>query len=104
MPDSDCPSVPSASGWPSWPIMITSRPWSRMRATSTCTLVTSGQVASNTLRPRSRASRCTSSETPCAEKITVAPAGTSESSSTKTAPFARRSSTTYLLCTISWRT
>ena len=30
--------------------------------------------------------------------------GTSSSSSTNTAPFARRSSTTDLLCTISWRT
>ena len=66
--------VPSASGWPSWPIMTTSRPWSRIFETSTWTLVTSGQVASKTLRPRASASRRTSSATPWAEKITVAPA------------------------------
>ena len=34
----------------------------------------------------------------------IPPGGTSSSSSTNTAPFARRFSTTYLLCTISWRT
>ena len=100
----DWPMVPSASGWPSWPIITTSRPCSRMRATSACTLVTSGQVASKTRSPRASASRRTARETPCAEKITVPPAGTSESSSTNTAPLPRRSSTTNLLCTISWRT
>ncbi len=45
-------------------------------ATSTCTLVTSGQVASNTRSPRASASSRTARETPCAEKITVAPSGT----------------------------
>ena len=44
--------VPSTSGWPAWPIMTISRPCSRILATSTWTLVTSGHVASNTLRPR----------------------------------------------------
>jgi len=67
-------------------------------------LETSGQVASKTLSPRAFASARTALETPCAEKITVLPEGTSASSSTNTAPFFFRSSTTYLLCTISWRT
>src|SRR5690606_39841608 len=49
-----------------------------------------GQVASNTLKPRCFASSSTALETPCAEKITVAPAGTSSSSSTNTAPRERR--------------
>ena len=43
-------------------------------------------------------------ETPWALKITVLPAGTSASSSMNTAPLARRSSQTNLLCTTSWRT
>ncbi len=63
------PIVPSTSGWPLWPIMMTSRPWSRMRATSRCTLVTSGQVASNTRRPRASASVRTDWGTPWALKI-----------------------------------
>src|SRR5690554_6417216 len=69
-----------------------------------CTLVTSGQVASNTLRPRSAASSCTALETPWALKMTMTSSGISCSSSTNTAPRLRRSSTTNLLCTTSWRT
>ena len=49
MPPALWPIVPSTSGWPWCPIMTISRPCSRIFATSTCTLVTSGQVASNTL-------------------------------------------------------
>jgi hypothetical protein len=49
--------------------------------------VTSGQVASNTFEPRASASRGSPCDTPCAEKITVLPRGTSSSSSTNTAPF-----------------
>ena len=37
------------------------------RATSLCTLVTSGQVASNTRKPRAAASSCTAFDTPWAE-------------------------------------
>ena len=81
--------------------MTISRPCSRMRLTSTCTLVTSGQVASNTARPRDSASRRTDCDTPCALNTTVLPAGTSARSSTNTAPLVRRSSTTYLLWTTS---
>ncbi len=51
-----------------------------------CTLVTSGQVASKTFRPRRCASACTAFDTPWALKMTVAPSGTSSSSSTNTAP------------------
>ena len=69
-----------------------------------CTLATSGQVASITGRFRPAASLSTFSETPWALKMVTAPSGTSSISSTKTAPFLRRSSTTRLLCTISWRT
>src|SRR5581483_8757251 len=43
-------------------------------------------------------------DTPWALKISVAPSGTSCTSSTNTAPFARKSSTTKRLCTTSWRT
>ena len=43
-------------------------------------------------------------ETPCAEKTTVAPSGTSSSSSTKTAPRRSRSATTCSLWTICLRT
>ena len=71
MPRSACPIVPSDSGWPRWPIITTSRPAFSIFATSTCTLVTSGQVASNTFSPRASASRCTAFDTPCAEKMTV---------------------------------
>lgn len=45
------------------------------------------------------ASSRTDCGTPCALKTTVAPCGTSDSSSTKMAPFARKPSHTYLLCT-----
>ncbi len=84
--------------------MTISRPASRILATSTCTLVTSGQVASNTRSPRDAASLRTAFDTPWALKITVLPGGTSASASTNTAPLLFRSSTTYLLCTTSWRT
>src|SRR5829696_5066996 len=68
------------------------------------TFVTNGQVASKTSRPRRADSSTTALETPCAEKITVAPPGTSLSSSTNTAPSERRRSTTCRLCTTSCRT
>ena len=61
-------------------------PLAQWRATSICTLVTSGQVASNTAGRARAASSRTACETPCALKITVAPSGTSASSSTNTAP------------------
>ena len=41
------------------------------------TLVTSGQVASNTCSARRAASCSTAVDTPCAENTTVAPSGTS---------------------------
>lgn len=44
---------------------------------------------------------CTAGETPCAEKITLAPSGTSESLSTNIAPLFFRFCTTCLLWTIS---
>ena len=54
---------------------------------------------------RASAASGTDLGTPWAEKITGASvSGTSSSSRTKTAPFRFRFSTTYLLCTISWRT
>src|SRR3546814_629938 len=80
-----CPIVPSTSGWPAWPISTTSRPARQWRATSKCTFVTSGQVASNTFSPRRSASRRTACETPWALKITVTTSGTSGRSSTKMA-------------------
>ena len=43
-------------------------------------------------------------ETPCALKTRSDPRGTCAGSSTKIAPFARSASTTWRLCTISWRT
>ena len=52
-------------------------------------------------RLRSSAISRTFGEMPWAEKITSAPSGTSSTSSTKTAPFSFRRSTTNLLCTIS---
>ena len=86
---SNRPIVPSTSGWPAWPISIDIAAFARVALTSMCTLVTSGHVASNTVSPRVGASASTARETPCAEKITVAPSGTSSSSSTNTAPRAR---------------
>ena len=43
-------------------------------------------------------------DTPCAEKTTVAPSGTSSVRSTNTAPRSARVDTTWRLCTISLRT
>ena len=57
-----------------------------------------------TNRPRAAASECTVGATPCAENTTVAPSGTSEVSSTKTAPRASSVRTTCALCTICLRT
>src|SRR5215831_10646355 len=55
-------------------------------------------------RPRRAASSRTAGDTPCAEKTTHAPSGTSDSSSTNTAPRRSRSATTCVLCTICLRT
>ena len=66
-----------------------------------CTLVTRGQVASTYCKFRSSASEKTDFATPCAEKTTGLSFGHSDNSSTKTAPFFSKLSTTYLLCTIS---
>ena len=41
-----CPIVPSTSTWPAWPTSTISWPSRAKRRASTCTLVTSGQVAS----------------------------------------------------------
>ncbi len=68
------------------------------------TLVTSGQVASMEASRRPAASSWTTGATPCAEKMTMAPSGTSCVSSTKIAPFFSRVWTTYLLWTICLRT
>jgi hypothetical protein len=57
-------------------------------------LVTSGQVASKIAKPRSRASCSTALLTPCALNTSVAPGGTSDSSSMNTAPLALSSFTT----------
>jgi hypothetical protein len=57
-------------------------------------LVTSGQVASNTWKPRAAASACTAWLTPCALNTSVAPGGTSDSSSMKIAPLPLSSLTT----------
>ena len=54
--------------------------------------------------PRSRACSRTAGETPCAEKTTIAPSGTSSVSSTKIAPRSVSVSTTCTLCTICLRT
>ncbi len=56
------------------------------------------------LRLRACASSWTTGATPCAEKTTVAPSGTSSVSSTKIAPRFSSVVTTCLLCTISLRT
>ena len=56
------------------------------------------------LCPRPAESACTDGATPWAEKTTVAPSGTSSSSSTKTAPRPSRSRTTWMLWTICLRT
>ena len=74
------------------------------RATSRWTLVTRGQVASNTVRSRCSASVRTCCDTPWALKITMPPSGISLSSSTKTAPRSRSRCTTKRLWTTSWRT
>jgi hypothetical protein len=57
-------------------------------------LVTSGQVASKTWKPRSAACTRTALATPWALKTSVAPGGTSARSSMKIAPLAFRSLTT----------
>ena len=84
--------------------MTISQPSRAMRWASLWTLVTSGQVASITRSSRSSAALRTAGETPCALKTSSDPGGTCAGSSTKTAPFARSASTTWRLCTISWRT
>ncbi len=50
------------------------------------------------------ASSCTTGATPCADRTTVAPRGTSSVSSTKIAPRFSSVVTTCLLCTICLRT
>ena len=55
-------------------------------------------------RLRLAASACTTGATPCAEKTTVAPSGTSSVSSTKIAPRASSARTTCRLWTICLRT
>ena len=99
--DEYCPSVPSTSGCPAWPIMMTLSPFLEQALTSAWTRVTSGQVASNTRSGLDFASFLTLSGTPCAEKMRTLPSGTSESSSMKTAPRSRSPSTTKRLCTTS---
>ena len=103
-PSGNCPIVPIASGCPAWPIITICNPFSECRAASECTLVTSGQVASTWIIWRRAASAGTDFGTPWAEKITGRSSGQSASSSTNTAPLARRPSTTKRLWTISWRT
>ncbi|MGY4301369.1 hypothetical protein ACVWXN_009464 [Bradyrhizobium sp. i1.4.4] len=105
-PTGSWPSVPTTSGWWEWPIRKISRPRLKWIAASRCTLVTSGQVASSENRLREVASAGTDFGTPWAENTTgaVVFSGISASSSTKIAPFFFNPSTTYLLCTISWRT
>ena len=98
------PIVPSTSSWPSWPTSTIVYPSAANFLASTCTLVTSGQVASTERRLRASALACTLGATPWAENTTVSPSGTSVSSSTNTAPRARSCSTTCLLWTISLRT
>ena len=52
-----CPIVPSTSGCPAWPIKMASLPLRLALATSICTLVTKGQVASKSIvKLRERAS------------------------------------------------
>ena len=77
---------------------------SAKRTASRCTFVTSGHVASIVLRLRAFASSWTTGATPWAEKMTVAPSGTSSVSSTKIAPRFSSVLTTCLLCTICLRT
>lgn len=92
------------SSWPSWPMRRMSKSSFAYRTASLCTLVTSGQVASIVASLPRAASSCTTGATPCAENITMEPGGTSSVRSTKMAPFFSSVWTTYLLCTISWRT
>ena len=104
-PCGNCPMVPITSGWPWWPISTISWPSSKWRCASTCTLDTSGQVASRKNMLRALASAGTLLGTPWAENTTGASvSGISSSSSTKIAPFASRLCTTYLLCTMACRT
>jgi hypothetical protein len=98
------PAVPTTSSWPWCPISRISYPSRANRLASLCTLVTSGQVASIVRRLRAAASSCTTGATPCAEKTTVAPSGTSSVSSTKIAPRVSNARTTCRLCTICFRT
>ena len=98
------PAVPSTSSWPLWPINKISVSSLAKRFTSLCTLVTSGQVASMVFKLRAAAASWTAGETPCAEKTTVAPSGTSSVSLTKMTPRCSRVETTCLLWTISLRT
>ena len=80
-------------------------PRSAKRRASACTLLDERARRVDHVEPaRRRASRCTAGETPCAEKTTVAPSGTSSSSSTKTAPRRSSSATTCSLWTICLRT
>ena len=98
------PLVPSTSSWPAWPISTIVRPSAANRRASRCTFVTSGQVASRTVSPRRSASAKTAGGDPVGRRTTTAPSGTSSTSSTKTAPCASRSRTTWALWTICLRT
>ena len=88
------PRVPITSSWSAWPTRTIVRPSRAYRMASRWTFVTSGHVASITRSRRSVAASRTAGDTPWALKMTVAPAGTSSSSSTKMAPFSLRASTT----------
>ena len=99
--DEYCPRVPSTSGCPACPIMMTLSSRLEQALTSAWTRVTSGQVASKTRRGRDFASFLTLSGTPCAEKMRTLPSGTSLRSSMKTAPRSLSPSTTKRLCTTS---
>ena len=69
---------------------------------STCTFVTSGQVASIVNSLRAFAASRIAGLTPWAEYISTPPSGTSSTRSTKVTPRSVKRSTTARLWTISW--
>ena len=100
---STSPAMPFTSSWFGSPSMTTGSPRSEKRFAARCALATNGHVVSTTFSLRAAAVSRTCGETPCAEKTTVSPSGTSSMRSTNLKPSARSSSTTISLWTSAWR-
>ena len=97
------PTSPKVSAWSECPTTTAGTPRSAKPRKRRCARATNGQVASITRKFFFAAASRTEGETPCADKRTGAPSGTSSSESTNTIPFLSNSATTSALWTREWR-